>query len=359
MDLAEFIFCTFQLILGLIMCSAGGLLAWHVWQRFRHTPRFAGEVIGAHAGRDERGAQFRLLFSYIDASGEKRKVLGDSSVRSIDKVKLGAPVTLLIDPNDPLKNATTGTLKIFAAIGIAVLCAGLSLDYFAFVRLADSKIMLLSAAACAALIAAMLLPRLHRLRKEMRSDQVLQWRDSKRQRLAEDLEDAEVLNVNQVEKLIAEASQDQTRLKETAARLVMPLSIIIGLAILGFGGPWSYGQLKFLTRAASYEGVVIRNDYTTTRSNNTYTSGYHAVIEYRIADKATTVTDWLGMQSTQFDVGERVRLLVDSSNQNKAIVDRGFWNWLLPVGVLGIGILLIFGSLRAYLKVVRAKRIQR
>jgi hypothetical protein len=202
-----------------------------------------------------------------------------------------------------------------------------------------------------AFIAAGLMPLWRIIRLGVNPEINAAMRVERRVRLAETLEESEELDANDLVARIQDEKRELVRLKDRAALVAYPIRIVMGVAILVVGGSWSYGQIKFLSRATATEGVVMRNEYSNRPRNlKLPISGYVAIIEFRTTSGAKqTLRDWFALERPQFENGENVPVLYDEANPSHAVPNRGMWNWLPPIALLMFGIFL---TLQPLLKLV-------
>jgi hypothetical protein len=131
------------------------------------------------------------------------------------------------------------------------------------------------------------------------------------------------------------------------------------VALLVAYGPWSCGQLAFLARATAAEGLVVGNEYTSSRPSALALpiSGYFAIIEYRtVSGDKRKLRDWFALKHPQFDNGARVRVLYDEVSPAHALPDRGVWNWLPPTVILLLGVFLTLHPLKKLLTRLQLRR---
>jgi hypothetical protein len=341
-----------KFVFGIVLATLGGLLLWHTWRRKRGTLNLQGEIVGVHEEQDKQGPLFRPVIAYIDANGQKKKMLSDTAVRSISRVEIGATRSIAVDPSDPLRNANVGTFWVYGVIGVVLVAIGITIAYFAVTEMTLTLTTLGQIGIVMAFLAVGLTPLWQMIRFGMNPDINAALRTDRRENLSEELEESEELDANELAARIRSEDQDRERQKDRAALVAYPIRIVMGVAILVAGGSWSYGELKFLARATATAGTVVRNDHSTNRPRNLALpiSGYAAIIEFRTTSGANqTLRDWLALKQPQFESGDRVPVLYDETNPARAVPDRGLWNWSPPIALLILGIFLV---LHPFIKLV-------
>jgi hypothetical protein len=135
-------------------------------------------------------------------------------------------------------------------------------------------------------------------------------------------------------------------------RVVGLIGLVAGLTfILGGGFMIHHNHLdEFLLNPAVAEGQVVENkskqNYPGTGSRILPFTSYQAIVQFTDQQGQTvTYRDAFGFNHPSFQVG-RVRIFYDPQNPQRAMIDRGLKNYLIPAICLGFGGLLILGGLQ-------------
>ncbi|PYX67313.1 MAG: hypothetical protein DMG74_00570 [Acidobacteria bacterium] len=136
-------------------------------------------------------------------------------------------------------------------------------------------------------------------------------------------------------------------------RVVGLIGLVAGLTfILGGGFMIHHNHLdEFLLNPAVAEGQVVENkskqNYPGTGSRILPFTSYQAIVQFTDQQNQTvTYRDTFGFNPPSFQVGQSVRIFYDPQNPQRAMIDRGLKNYLIPAICLGFGGLLILGALQ-------------
>ena len=133
---------------------------------------------------------------------------------------------------------------------------------------------------------------------------------------------------------IAAATATQSK----SASVAQPVLLLVGAALLIGGGIWFDRQVAFLHAAVEASGVVLRNEESDDADSNT---SYHPVIAFtdRRGEQAT-FRDSVGTSPPMYATGDKVKVFYAPNNSSHAELDRGIWNWLVPLLLAAAGALL-------------------
>lgn len=135
------------------------------------------------------------------------------------------------------------------------------------------------------------------------------------------------------------AAVARQRRRRTAGRIVTPILVLAGVAVLALG--LYLGRTLFLLHSTGERvlGTVAFLELKTTLHGATY----YPVVEFTVQDGATVqFRDSMGSQPPAYREGDVVRVLYfPAYPRESAIIDRGMLNWIVP------GALCLLGSLLA------------
>ena len=141
---------------------------------------------------------------------------------------------------------------------------------------------------------------------------------------------------------LAAASTVQTQHFAKAAPVLMALGLVLVIA----GAFWFQHQTAFLGRALSANGIVLRNETTEDSDNK---PSFHAVVAFTDrSGRELTVRDSLGTSPAWFSAGDKVKVFYSPQNSADAKLDRGIWNWLVPLLIAALGTLMLGGGLYGF-----------
>jgi hypothetical protein len=136
-----------------------------------------------------------------------------------------------------------------------------------------------------------------------------------------------------------------------------PLHIIIVAGLL-FGGAYfgkSQYELEMVGLGAVGEVVDMESEYNSSSDGSSYT--YYAVVTFQNEHgKKIRFRDNFGSSHPNIKRGDIVDVLYDPDNEDRAIIDRGIWNWLIPVVFFAVGILMFFTLIPQYMGAIRRRR---
>jgi len=145
---------------------------------------------------------------------------------------------------------------------------------------------------------------------------------------------------------VEELRAGQTAQVQTAQLQKTPWPLFIVIALICFGFACVTAQRQFLLQQNGQraEGHII--DYKKQLDSHNHAS-YHAVVRFAPAANTSVVfIDGLGTSWHHNDFST-VTVLYDPAHPGKAMIDRGLWNWLLPVVLAAIGLLFATIALKA------------
>ena len=78
-------------------------------------------------------------------------------------------------------------------------------------------------------------------------------------------------------------------------------------------------------------------------NSGTDSTSYYSIVEFQDAGgKSHEVRDTIGSSSPVDDRGDELAVVYDSTDPERALIDRGIWSWLFPVGFSMIGVFVIY-----------------
>lgn len=336
-----------MLLGGLFVCGIGALfladfLHWRMKARL-----YKGEIIGVRQGKSSQGhGLYYPVIEYKNETGEivRADTSGGSSLLS-NKIP-GRAVDILVMPNDPytvrLHRGIPGAL-----IGGVFFLPGLFLVIQAF-RAFDFSIytVLIGAAVLGFLgykFAKVIKPRAE-------WEDVNNFRARKKEERKARREAMEIMGADQI--------RAQLRKNDRTALKTLPVLILTGLILCGFGFHLLLEQKYMASEGVSTEGRVVEmhSEYSSD-SDGGGSYVYYPVVEFKdMNDQAVIFRDRIGSNPASFRIGETVDVLYDPANPGRSFIDRGAWNWLPSVALLVAGMFALWFGVNSLLA-IRGRRL--
>jgi hypothetical protein len=134
---------------------------------------------------------------------------------------------------------------------------------------------------------------------------------------------------------------------DSSRRKWLPLVALLALGILAFGA-WRGRDLVVLQSIGSQaDGTVVRIESESNPGSEGSQTTYYSVVRFETASgRGVTFRDAIGSSHPIDERGEIVRVIYDPADLERAIIDRGVWNWAIPGGCGVVGALILAASLR-------------
>jgi hypothetical protein len=325
-----------HLAVGLLLLAIGVLLiAWFLYDHLNGkrvrgrvaAVRVSGRVSGAPApasGYPYVSEMYTAVYEYTAADGSTIRATDDTSSNRLGSKIPGTPVSLYVSRGDPEKVARAGLGRI--VLGLAFGSFG-----FLFVRTAAHFALTsysVAIAGCLLLYAAFLINRATRPEKLREAKaQFTARRDSR-------LREGSELTAAEIRERIA-ALRKATVFKPRAIS-----AIAIGLLCLG--AYLGHETAGLVLRGERAEGRVVSLESGYGSSGRGSHLTYYPIVAFLTPDGVRRqFRDSLGSNPPTLTPGDRVTVLYDPGQPQRAVVDRGIWNWAAPGGCLAAGVLLL------------------
>lgn len=130
-------------------------------------------------------------------------------------------------------------------------------------------------------------------------------------------------------------------------QIVGGVTLVIGLALLLGGGYWIERQREFIAKSVVAEGRVIENQREQWSDSKSSHTSYRAIVSFTDQrGQVITYRDKIAFNPPSFTVGQSVQIFYDPQDPQRAMIDRGQKNYLIPVIACALGGLFILGSLQ-------------
>ena len=145
---------------------------------------------------------------------------------------------------------------------------------------------------------------------------------------------------------------------DSSRRKWLPLVALLGLGILAFG-VWRGRDLVMLQSIGSRaEGTVVRIESKSNPGSEGSQHTYYSVVRFETASgREHTFRDATGSSHPIDKRGEIVGVIYSPGDPERAIIDRGVWNWAIPGGCGSFGALILAASLRGLLGARRRRAV--
>ncbi len=132
-----------------------------------------------------------------------------------------------------------------------------------------------------------------------------------------------------------ELSQKHEEMKRSGAhvgRLVGLIFMSIGMVMLGVVFYLLYTHQQFEKNALTVKGTVVEfQSYESRNKNSSSTTMYTPVFEYEFKGKKYTYVSTSSSNIKEYEVGERLDILVDPENPSEVLVNSFMEKWFLPL----------------------------
>lgn len=319
---------------GFILVLLGGVfVADHIYMRLRGR-RVKGRLVGVREKipASERGNTiYYPVVEYTDDHGENVQAETDAGSSGLaDKIP-GKQVKLLIQPGKPQEARIMGITRL--VFGAIFMCAGLVL---AGIALTQYDINIWTFIIGVLLLIALGSWGLYKLSgKQSQSTDAGIPDTGYEKRLKEN-------------RALPMLGPDETlqRLKDINIR-ARKWSVVMGLvalAVIGTGQYLAQDLYSFLLSGKQAEGTIIgfKRTFQTADNRNVF----YPEVEYITPDgKTVHFQGKVGTNSSVHKSGEKVTVIYQPQNPHKAMINHGIWNWVTPLAIIFIGIVLFITAL--------------
>jgi hypothetical protein len=143
---------------------------------------------------------------------------------------------------------------------------------------------------------------------------------------------------------------------DSSRRKWLPFVALIGAGILAFG-IWRGRDLVLLQSIGTRtEGTVVRIESETNSSSEGSRYTYYSVVRFETATgREVTFRDGIGASHPIDERGEILGVIYDPGNLERAIIDRGIWNWSISGGCGLFGGVILLGSFKGWIGAFRRR----
>ena len=314
------------MFLGALAClGIGGLLLGNALYWRVHAVRASGTIIGVISSK----GMYAPVYRYTLPDGQSHEAKSDVSTGFLSGYKTGSVVPILVSAHNPTE-ARTANNYLFDVLGLVLVAPGLWLGYTAVTKYPITPMTWFMAAAMLFYLAerarSTLVPKGQRLSIE-------EWK--KQHGMAGSINLADVTPIEQLQASsnASPSFRDQLQKNRLAVPAVALFAVIAGS--IACYQAISISRLEASGLRTDGEVVDLRED----SSHNGYV--YYPVVKFRACEGLTIeFKDSLGSDPPSYQPGDKVRVLFLANDLRSAMIDRGIWNWTIPVILAVVAILL-------------------
>jgi len=304
----------------------------------RRAQQKRARILGVIGKRQGKGGQttYWPVYEHMGNDGELIQTRASTSGSLAGNLP-GSFRDVLVDPDDPYD--VRSLTPIGMIVGIVCLAAGAGL--FAISNSVNENMGLVSLLAIAGVgvMAAKALVTGARDKPISRGRLEQKWFDKRKKKRIPDLSKI----------LTREEHVAALRKLDSSRRKWLPFVALLGIGVLVFGF-WRGRDLVVLQSIGSRaDGTVVRIESESNPGSEASQPSYYSIVQFEAASgREVTFRDAIGSSHPIDKRGEIVRVIFDPADLERAIVDRGFWNWALPGGSSLFGALILAASLRGW-----------
>lgn len=139
----------------------------------------------------------------------------------------------------------------------------------------------------------------------------------------------------------------------TSSRFVIPVFLLMGAVSLGFGLKYYKEKRFFIESATHVEGTIVEMIQTRPSKRSRYTP----VVEFTVPNSSEVhrFNDPFSMKKEAYEIGAKVDVIFDPTKPSRAEINLGFRNYLLSLGLSGLGLLFFYVAWHTNKSVKRMK----
>jgi len=274
------------------------------------------------------GEMYAPIYEYRAKNGQRIEAEGGSRTNWILSMLPGKAVRLRLESSDPQKVERFGVLLmifglVFFVPGLLMTKAALSFETNGLGLLVFAGVMVFAGF------------KLYRkFRKIIKPRELWETRGQFKMRMKEKAEEKKALTHVLSRPEIRVRAQSQIG----AGRGWAIFFALISLGLMAGGVYLSRDMTDFLAKGVSAPGKVVRVEGVSGTDSTTY---YPVVRFAPESGKVAEFRDRVGSNPAIYQAGDTVRILYDPARPQKAMIDRGLWNWSASFGCLLGGVLLL------------------
>lgn len=300
---------------GLVCLGLAGIILGSSLYARVHAIRASGTIIGV---LNENSVYFPV-YRYTTADGQTHEAKSNTGSGSVRGKETGRIVPLMISAHNP-SEATEAGNYLFDIIGLVLLIPGVWLAYTALTAYPVTRMTWIMGIALLVYAG----ERLHRIftLKGQRIS-VAEWKK------LHNIGSAGAVDLANVKPIETLATPLQQGARAQNSKLAGPLVGLFAIVLIAATAYQSVRVFRLATSGVRAEGEVVRMVEQSDSGGGGYT--YYPVVRFRTADNRTIeFKDNIGSDPPTRRPGDKAAVLYARDNPAQAMIDRGFFNWVLP-----------------------------
>lgn len=332
-------------IFGSLICFLlGALMIYSNYHRNSGDYHVRGRVTGFRSGAGKMGTNpshdgtiFYPVYEYTDRNGQTIQAESNSGSSAMNPKLIGTTVMIKVNPAIPHRADTS--MPIFTIVGAALLLMGSVMFYSAItIYPVNGYTWVMGTTG--------LLYFAYKIKKIIKPKEQRETKDEFRARI-----DKEFLEKREAMPLLGRTEvADITRKRSLIAQRTAPVIFLISIGILAAGYYFGKDVALMTATGARTSGELVRYE---AQQDSEGTVTYKPYVRYTDSTQTIhTFGDKFSSSARPYSTGDSVPVLY-LEGQDKAMIDRGLWNWALPGGFLLVGLLCLLGAISARSKTTR------
>lgn len=328
-DPSHFVLDRFWRYMGLAFAFMGissvfiGLFALGLFGIKKDDQGMTSRKLDAHKRKHYANQMYTAIYEFVTPQGETVQAPGSISSSSIADKLPGSKAKIMVRPDKPEKVQRKNLL--FLIIGLVFVTPGAVMLYFGFANMAFT---LGGFAMIGVAIAYFGFKVFKALRKFERVVPREDWVKQIKERTAKEIESGYVLTSEEI--------RDRYRAHQSAMRFSVPIIFVIAMGMMYGGHYWNNNINEFMATALPSQGEIV--EMRGRSSDDGYV--YHAVVSFKDdSGKAVKFEDNVGSSHPLKKRGDIVDVLYNPARPKDAMIDRGIFNSLPALGLMGLGFL--------------------
>jgi len=331
---------------GLVLCLIGGLFTWEALAFRRRAYRVTARILGVipNTTNENIKAAYHPVYEFTARDGELVRMKSRSAVNIAGNLP-ETQRTFLCDPENKYELRSTKPIQVL--VGMVLFFSGLGLFKIASVT---GRSLMWSGLIAAGLILLWILKGILTSKGETLADRppkIPRLRLWKKGKAPDKFDLADILTEGQHWQALLKQDKSIVRW--------MPLFLLLATFLLGFGGYRGYQRIWLTIAGGRTAGEVVRIDSKESTDNST---SYYSIVEFTsLQGKPIEVRDNIGSSSPVDQRGDKLGVIYDPDDPECALIDRGFWSWLLPVGFSLVGVLIVSSYAKFLVSFFKRRRL--
>ncbi len=327
---------------GLVLILIGGAILGNFAYWRMKAWRFTATIVGVRVepGSKDQNIYYPIL-EYMTPDGQTVEATADGGSSLLGNKIPGKRVRILVMRSDPETVRIKG--YFLPILGVILLLPGLGL-MVAGLRLAEFNIYTLVVGLAFLGYIGFKISKF--IKPKDAWENVSEFQQRKSDERKEKRAAMKILDKAEIMKLIK--GQDKVN------RFWVPFMLVIGLSVAVLGGYLAKDMAALLAVGETVEGRVV--DLKSEYSSDSTT--YYPVVAYqRLTGETVEFKSKVGSNPPMNQTGDMVRVLYDPDKLDKAMIDRGIWNWAASGGCIIGGLLLTWLALGTFAGMRRRARL--